>query len=78
MTLGAPLSSPPEEESGGKLASMDIMLASDPCLPYYRPGRGKSAFSSTLYPVRIPSANRLLEAYTLLMIRDLGLTYENF
>lgn len=60
------------------MASKNIKLASDPCLPYYRPGRGKGAFSSTLYPVRIPSANRLLEAYTLLMIRDQGLIYERF
>ena len=65
-------------ESDVRTDSKDIMPASDSRLPTYRPGRGKGAFSPLLHPVRIPSANRLLEAYVLLMIRNRQQIYEIF
>ena len=71
--------SPPSIQNPGKVETCkDILIASDPCLPSYEPGRGRGAFSPTLHTVRIPSANRLLEAYMLLMIRDRSHIYETF
>jgi len=48
----------------------DIILASDPRLPGAQPGRGQGAFPSHLYPVRIPTAPRYIEAIIRLSVRD--------
>lgn len=49
----------------------DNLLASHPRLPRRRLGRGRGAFpDSSRYPVQVPSAHRLTEAYTLLVLRD--------
>ena len=77
LPLSPPIQ-PNRELLRGEKANKDVKTASDPHLPSDKPGRGKGRFPSTLYPVRIPSANQLLEAYTLLMIRDRGQIYEHF
>ncbi|KAK2762063.1 hypothetical protein FQN54_001070 [Arachnomyces sp. PD_36] len=51
-------------------SDQNIMLASDPRLPGPAPGRGRGAFSSSLYPVRIPTANRYTESLIRLIIRN--------
>lgn len=58
--------------------SPDIILASDPCLPPQRPGRGHGAFRPTTLPVYSPSAHRLLEAYIRLLARAQGSMYGSF
>ena len=56
----------------------DVITASDSVLPGPRPGRGRGAFSQTLFPVHIPSAYRLTEAYILLTLRHSGQPLEFF
>ena len=48
----------------------NIILASDHRLPRAVLSRGQGAFSSSLYPVQIPTAHRFTEALILLIIRD--------
>ena len=56
----------------------DIILASDSRLPVSRPGRGHGRFKANTFPVRTPSANRLLEAYLRLIARAQEPDYECF
>ena len=56
----------------------DIITASDSALPRPRLGRGRGAFSRALYPVHIPSAHRLTEAFILLTLRDFEQPIEFF
>lgn len=51
--------------------SPDFILASDSRLPPPRPGRGHGAFHSSPFPVYIPTAHRLLEAFVRLVISSL-------
>jgi hypothetical protein len=47
--------------------SPDIILASDSRLPPPRPGRGHGAFQAGPFPVYVPTAHRLLEAFVRLV-----------
>ncbi|KFY36119.1 hypothetical protein V494_05301 [Pseudogymnoascus sp. VKM F-4513 (FW-928)] len=49
--------------------SPDFILASDSRLPPPRPGRGRGAFHASPFPVYIPTAHRLLEAFICLILR---------
>ena len=49
------------------VSSHDIILASDSRLPPPRLGRGPGAFHTGYFPVYIPTAHRLLEAYVRLV-----------
>ncbi|KAJ9301024.1 hypothetical protein DTO217A2_7800 [Paecilomyces variotii] len=55
-----------------------IMHASDPQLPSASPGRGAGRFSSSLHPVRIPTAIKYCEAVIHLLCRDRGSAYEGY
>lgn len=56
-----------------------IILASDrKYLPGQEPGLGQGAFSTEFYPVRIPSAHCLVEAYSSLMLQDWSNDYGIF
>ena len=52
--------------------------ASDSRLPPPRPRRGHVGFKASAYPVRVPTAHRLLEAYVRLIARTHGAAYEYF
>lgn len=56
----------------------DMILASDSRLLPPRPGRGHGAFQPHCFPVCVPSAHRLLEAYTRLIARTHGRRHEYF
>ncbi|KAH7419588.1 thioredoxin reductase [Cadophora sp. MPI-SDFR-AT-0126] len=56
----------------------DIILASDSRLPGPRPGRGHGRFKADTFPVCIPSAHRLLEAYLRLIAKPREPDYECF
>jgi hypothetical protein len=56
----------------------DIILASDSRLPPPRPGRGHVRFQAGTFPVCIPSAHRLLEAYLRLLAKPREPDYEGF
>ena len=56
----------------------DIILASDSRLPVARPGRGHGRFKVDTFPVHIPSAHCLLEAYLRLVLKAQGPDYECF
>ncbi|KAI9733670.1 MAG: hypothetical protein M1834_003272 [Cirrosporium novae-zelandiae] len=56
----------------------DIILATDSRLPPPRLGRGHGAFQADCFPVCVPSAHRLLEAYIRLIARTHGRSYEYF
>lgn len=53
------------------VCSPDFILAPDSSLPPPRPGRGHGAFNTSPFPVYIPTAHRLLEAFVRLVMRSL-------
>lgn len=55
-----------------------VTHASDSRLPSTRIGHGRGRFSSSLYPVRIPTALKYCEALILLLCRDRGSAYETY
>lgn len=58
--------------------SPGFILASDSHLPPPRPGRGHGAFHISAFPVYIPIAHRLLEAFVRLVIRSPNAKYRGF
>lgn len=66
--LDVSLSSPQETQ-----LPPHLILASDhDTIPRYEPGRGSGVFPSDLYPVLVPTALVLLEAYIRIYARDVG------
>lgn len=57
---------------------LDFIMASDARLPGPRPGRSRGAFPADSFPVFIPTAHRLLEAYIRLMLRADGTIQQTF
>ncbi|OBT86469.1 hypothetical protein VE02_05335 [Pseudogymnoascus sp. 03VT05] len=60
------------------IRSHDIILASDSYLPPPRPGRGHGAFRASPFPVYIPTAHHLLEAFVRLAAGSYGGRYINW
>lgn len=61
-----------------KLPYSFVSASDQSVLPLQRPGRGSGAFKSTEYPVLVPRAHVLLEAFLQLYARDARTQYGNF
>lgn len=67
-TLERSLSSPPK----ARLPSCLVLASNHTVLPQRRPGRGSGVFSSTEYPVLVPTALTSFRAFLRLYARDVG------